>query len=340
MLKIAYFDLGFSKEQYGLFPTRYGGGGVAARYLKEDPEIEFHVFAPSEAFDNVGTSERRDRCWALPSTISDALKKGYPLDAIVGLDIERYDMVMHPHTCASLNHGLYRGPILHFAGFDGKCGHPSNDYVLLYDPSFTPQFGERAKYVRIGKPVPDKCPVRPSPFDSMREQPFLFQCSRLEGCMGAVEAAKACLEAGIKGVFAGPIKEGPLLEYIDGKTTFYLGEIDEVTKLDYCRRASLFSLLYAFWDPPFSQSIIEAQGQGCPIWVNNRGPFLKTYLKHGINGFQADGLNGYSLRGAFDRAADINPEECWKAAREYDTSVMIASFKSAFREIAAEWVPR
>lgn len=331
-MRAAYFDLGFSREQYGLQPTRYGGGAVAARYLKEDPEVDFHVFAPQEAFDNVGPTERADRCHALAFEVTNWLQRGGPLDALSWADqLNQFDLILHPHTCATLNRGAFKAPVVHFAGFDGSCGHPGNDYVLLYDPSFRAQFGERAKYVRIGKPVPPT-------FAPSTKEPFVFQCSRHDDHMNSIEVAKQCLQYGIKGVFAGPIHGTyPLMDYIDGVTTVYVGEIDEATKLDYYRRARLVTLLLT-WSAPFNQTLIEAQGQGTPIYVNRRGPFLETYLKHDLNGFNA-GL--CTLREAFDWAGAVDySRACWAAAREYDTSVMCTTFKAAFNEIVAEWRAR
>ena len=338
-LRVVYLDLGFSKEQYGLQPTRYGGGAVAARHLKEEQDIEFVVFAPREAFDNVGVDEARTRCVVMAPELCDALKRGYPVSEIMG-EGKPYaapDLILHPHTCTTVNRGTYPGPIVHFCGFDGAAGHPGNDYTLLYDPSFTPRFGERAKYVRIGKPVPLTCPQRPRATDSTREQPFVFQCSRHDDHMASVSLAVACRAAGIPVVFAGPIHPGcKLLDHVDGAAVRYLGEVDEQTKLDYCRRAALFSILYA-WDPPFSQSVIEAQGQGCPIYVPRRGPFLSTYLHHGVNGFDAN-LIGLSV--AFAAAQQLSPQDSHRAARAYDSTVMVQSFKAAFREIVAEWRPQ
>lgn len=325
-MRVAYFDLGFSREQYGLQPTRYGGGAVAARYLKEDPEIEFHVFASAEAFENVGPTERLDHCHGLEQNVLDALRGGYPLHAL--LNIGAFDLVMHGHTCATLNKGYYPVPLCHFCGFDGSAGHPGNDYVLLYDPSFKPAFGERAKYVRIGKPVPATWPGYES-----RER-LVFSCSRHDDHMASAELAKRCLAEGFKGVFAGPIHNGyPLLDYIDGKTTVYLGEITEAAKLDWCRRASLFGLLLN-WEAPFNQSVIEAQGQGTPIYTYPRGPFLKSYLQHGRNGFDA---SQYSLTTAHVAADAGVSYASWAAADQYSIPVMIGSFKRAFAEIVAEW---
>lgn len=324
-MRVAYFDLGYSREQYGLQPTRYGGGAVLARYMKEDPDIEFHVFAPAEAFENVGPGERADRCIALSGPTLDALKRGAPLG---GWRMEQYDLVLHPHTCATLNRGSYRGPIVHFCGFGGDAGHPGNDYILLYDLSFRAQFGERAKYVTIGKPVPAQWPGYEG------REPMVVQVSRHDDHMGSVNLAQQCLREGFKGVFAGPIHPGcKLMDHIDGKTTVYLGEISEADKLALYRRASLCGFLFQ-WDPPFNQTIIEAQGQGCPIYVNNRGPFLARYLQHGRNGFDAAEQSLWTAHTAADKDMSF---ASWRAAKAYDVPVMLASFKRAFEEIVAEW---
>lgn len=329
-MKVAYFDLGFSREEYTLQPIRYGGGAVAARYLKEDPEVDFHVFAPSEAFANLGAHERHDRCHGLPLETTNWLQMGGPLDRLAwGDQLARFDLILHPHTCATINRGSYRGPICHFAGFDGSCGHPGNDYILLYNDTFRAQFGERAKYVRIGKPVPATYPGYAG------REPFVFQCSRNDDVMGSIELAKQCLAEGFKGVFAGPIHGNyPLRDHIDGKTTVYLGEIGEAEKLAWYRRASLCGLLHNWPTMPFNQTIIEAQGQGTPIYTRGVGPFLGGYLKHRVNGFEA---GEQSLWTAYTAADEQMSVASWRAAQAYDTPVMVESFKRAFTDIVAEW---
>ena len=328
-MRVAYFDLGYSREQYGLMPTRYGGGGVAARYLKEDPEIDFWVFAPPEAFENIGRGERHDRCFALDAQTCEALKRGHPVSELFNFGTMP-DIILHPHTCETLNRGTLDVPIVQFCGFNGKAGHPRNDYVLLYDDSFTPCFGEKPKYVRIGKPVPEIFIPHP-------KAPYVFQCSRHDDHMNSLELARQCRSYGIQGYFAGPIHNNyPLMSEIDGKVTHYLGEIDEATKLGYERHAQLQCLLLE-WDSPFNQTLIEAQGLGTPIYVKNRGPFINKYLRHGINGFDASKV---SLISAFTSTWIINQKDCWAAAREYDVSVMVRTFKQAFKEIVAEWAAR
>jgi hypothetical protein len=331
LMRVAYFDLGFSREQYGLQPTRYGGGAVAARYLKEDPEVDFHVFAPAEAFDNVGVGERADRCHWMGPAVCEALQRGFPLSNLYNVTyFGPFDLILHPHTCATINRGSWQTPMVHFCGFDSDAGHPGNDYVLLYDPSFKPRFGERAKYVRIGKPVPDT-------FMPRVKEDFVFVCSRHDDHMATAKTAQACLAAGIKGVFAGPIHHNyPLLDHIDGKTTVYLGEIDEATKMDLHSRAQLYSLNHAWPGMPFNQSVIEAQGVGTPIWANGDSVFTRRYLDHGVNGWDSRYV---TLADAFNRSLkqEVAQQDCWRAAREYDVSVMCRTFKQAFTEIVAEW---
>ena len=326
-MKIAYFDLGYSHEQYGLCPTKYGGGGVAARYLKEDPDIEFHIFAQKKSFLNVSFLERVDRCHSLPDNILQAIMNGHSLDSIFNMSDFKFDIILHPHTCASINRGSFKGPVVHFCGFDGTAGHHLNDYILLYDDTFSPKFGEKPKYIRIGKPVPEK-------FNFYPKAPYIFQCSRHDDHMNSIEVAKNCSENHIHGYFAGPIHGSyPLMEYIDNKYTYYLGEIDESTKLGYYRHATLFTLLHK-WNPPFNQSVIEAQAQGTAILVNNQGPFFNKYLKHEINGFDYSKI---SFREAFEKASNISQKACWESAREYDVSVMVNSFKKALSDIHKEW---
>lgn len=334
-IRVAYFDLGHSKEEYGLQPTKYGGGSVLAKYIKEDPDIDFHVFAPAPAFHNVGRGERGDRCHVLHDDACGALRRYASLDGLIPAfqqiwNGELPDIILHPHTCETINRGNLNLPIVHFCGFDGAAGHGGNDYILLYDDTFRPMHGEIAKYVRIGKPVPKE--FRPYP-----KAPYVFQCSRHDNHMASLNLARQCRRFGIQGYFAGPINNGyPLMEGIDGIVTHYLGEIDEATKLGFARHARLFGLLLE-WEAPFNQSIIEAQGLGTPIYVNKRGPFLNKYLTHGVNGFDASLM---SLAEAFDKSLSINQKDCWLAAREYSVEVMIRTFKQAFREIVDEWTAR
>jgi len=111
-IKIAYFDLGFSKEQYGLKPTKYGGGAVAARYLKEEKDIDFHIFAPAESFSNLSDDESGCNCFAVEEKVLDYLKNGVPIDAIDYFRNNTYDIFLHPHSYFTLDFYLTKDSLL------------------------------------------------------------------------------------------------------------------------------------------------------------------------------------------------------------------------------------
>ena len=333
-MKIAYFELGFTSfyEDYSTNPKGYGGGPVFARWAKEllnDENNLFVIFGPKECFQNLSDGERKDRCIALPEDGLKALRNKAPLDSIIG-GLEDFDLVVHHHTCETINMGNLRMPLVHWSGFGrGDAGHPNNDYILLYTPGEKSCFGEKYKYIKIGKPVPKEFIKKIS---NDGDTPFVFQCSRHDDHMNTIEVAKNCLKHKIHGIFAGPIHNNyPLMDFIDNKTTFYLGAIDEKTKLEYTKKATLTTYLHK-WETVFNQSVIESWSVGTPILANNVG-FFKQVLKHGVNGFVYDGNN---FKEAFEAASSLKQEDCWKSAREFSVEEMVASFKKAFEEIIHE----
>jgi len=330
-MKIAYFELAYSEgwyEDYSTNPKGYGGGAVFARWGKEllnDAENEFVLFGPEQAFANLGPTERKDKCVVLRPDILKALRLKLPIDQLIG-GLEEFDLIVHHHTCETINMGNLKMPQVHWSGFGrGDAGHPNNDWILLYTPGEKPVFGEKYKYIKIGKPVPE--------FKIYEKEPFIFQCSRHDDHQNTIEVAKNCLKYGIKGYFAGPIHNNyPLIEYIDNKTTFYLGLISEEEKLDYTKRATLTTYLHN-WETVFNQSVIESWSVGTPILANNVG-FFKYTLKYGVNGFI---YNGQNFEDAFDKAKYfIKQEDCWLSAKEFSVEEMVASFKKAFEEIIKE----
>lgn len=329
-MKIGYFELCYSEgwfEDYSINPKGYGGGAVFARWGKEmlnDADNEFILFGPEEAFRNFGPNERRDKCVALPHSVLKAIRLKLPIDQLIsGLEI--FDLIVHHHTCETINMGNLKMPQVHWSAFGkGDAGHPNNNYTLLYTPGEKSSFGEKYKYIKIGKPV--------GPLEYTVKQPYIFQCSRHDDHMNTREVAQNCLKYGIKGYFGGPIHNNyGLMEFIDNKTTFYLGLISEEEKLLMTKFATLTTYLHK-WDTVFNQSVIESWALGTPILANNVG-FFKYTLKHGINGFAYDGSN---FKEAFDGAAMIDQKSCWLTAKEYSVEEMVASFKKAFEEIIQE----
>ncbi len=324
MIRIAYIDLGLSIESFGLECAGYGGAGVVPRYLKEQKDIEFYCFAPDTAYRHFTELDTRDKCFVLSPEIRDAISKGYPLDKIG--DFSSFDILLTFHGNLYINKGNLKAPLCQLCAFDGKAGSLSNDYILFYDDTFVPLFGEKAKYWTLGKPVPEV-------FQEYKKENFVCQVSRMDTFMNPIETAKNCLKHGIKGIFAGPIhNDYPIKDFMKPGLTEYIGEISEIDKMELYRKARLFCLPH-IWEVPFNQSVIEANGVGTPILVTNRGPFFKKYLKEGINGFA---YNDNFLE-VYNKLDIIKQENCWAAAKPYDVSVMVASLKRAFTEIKSEW---
>ena len=324
MLKIANFDLGFADECYSLNPKKYGGGSVLGRHCKQLDN--FHLFAPAKSFENLNNLDRKENCFILSDKICHALKNGYPID-LVFPDINKYDLILHGHTNFSFNRtNRLEIPVIHWSGFGGDAGHSFNNYILLYRKCFNACYGEKAKYVTIGKDVPKE-------FKEFNERDGIFQATQHCNDFGSIDIAKECIKHGIKGIFAGPIRDYPLLDYIDNKNTFYVGILSEEDKLNYTKKAKLYTLPLK-WEVAFNQSAIEAGGLGTPILATKRGWF-NEYIKDGINGFFYDQTNFLECYRKSDR---IDQRLCWESAREFSIENMVNSFYQAFNEIKNEWI--
>ena len=324
--RIAFFDLGFAKESYKLNSSKYGGGAVVAKYLNQCNDLDFYLFAPEESLIGLGAEDRPERCYPLSEKVCKALRDGYPLDKVIK-NIDDFDIIFHGHTSFSFKTTKkLKPPIVHWSGFDGAAGHPRNDYILLYDPSFVPKFGETAKYFTLGKPVPKE-------FQEYKKEDFVFQCSRMDGTMRPNIAIEECIENGIDIFLAGPIHNNYELR-TKHKLVHYLGEIDEETKIDYYKRAKMFTLLHAWHGLPFNQSIIECQAYGTPFLAPKIGPFFNRYLKEGINGFN---YNSHNFKESWEKCGNIDQRKCWESARKFSTEEMVRTLKIAFEEIIQEW---
>ena len=181
-------------------------------------------------------------------------------------------------------------------------------------------------YITLGKDIPEI-------FVPSNKENFIFQCSRHDSIMNTIEVAKNCLKYKIKGYFAGPIFNNyNLMDYIDNENTFYLGNISEEKKLDYTKRAKLYTLLIQNWTPPFNQSAIEALSMGTPVLANEIG-FLSKIIKDKKNGF----IFNNNFLECFQAAKDIDQQKCYDSVSNYTYVNMIKSFYSAFEKILKDW---
>lgn len=329
-MKILYLELKATDfyEDYSCNPKYYGGGPCFARWAKElmnDSLNEFWIVGPKESFRNLKNTERRDRCIGLDNDALSSIRNG--ISILNFLEANSFDIICHHHTCMSINKNNIVPPVVHWSGFGrGDAGHPNNDYILLYTPGGKPVFGEKYKYIKIGKPVPKE-------FVNIEKEDFIFQCSRHDDHMNTNEVVDLCNNHKVRGYFAGPIHNNyPILSHIDNKHTFYIGSISEEIKLEFTKRARMTTYLHN-WDTVFNQSVIESWGVGTPILANNRG-FFSSVLKDGVNGYF---FNGQNFLDIYNNIHKINQKACWESAKNYSVEEMIESFKRAFEEIVSEW---
>lgn len=328
-MRIAYLDCGVNKwEDYSLNPKRYGGGAVVARYGKELLNNKkgdvFDIFASKDCFDNL--DHHKDNvaaCFPVDDWRLSSIKAGAPLSAHIPR-LAFYDVILHHHDCMTFNMAGLKAPLVHWALMgDGRANHPNTPYSLLYRHNDRAVYG-KTLYVQLGKPIP--------PYAPANKELFLFQCTRHDPHMNSIEVAQQCITWNLKCYFAGPIDPSyPLMDYIDNKNTFYLGAIDDKTKLDYLSRAQLVPLLFK-WDTPFNQSAIEALSVGTPLVVNPRG-FLGELVKDGENGIIYDG----NLMKAWIKATTLDPLKCRASVEKYSALNMIASFRTALQIALNDW---
>lgn len=333
-MKILYIDLNCSGnffESYSCHPKRYGGGGVFARWAKEKLNNDGNIFsivAPRQCFNDLQEWENKRACIPIDDlSVFNYIKSGHPIDKI--FDLNGFDIICTHNILDPINKGKLNIPVVSWSPFgDCKAVHPCYNYSLCYNhtvkiPNYSHQ---KIKPIIIGKPIPKE-------FKVCNKENFIFQCTQHCEDFNTIEIAKNCLEFGIKGIFAGPIHDNyPLKDYIDNKITFYLGEIDEETKLSLTSRAQMYTLVLKS-NVPFNQSAIEANSLGTPILASDKGWF-STYVQEGVNGYI---FNGNNFLENYNKAVNVQQINCYNLAKKYSMEEMIDSYCKSFKEILKEW---
>ncbi len=234
-MKVLYVYLNFTFffESFSIYPKRYGAGAIFARWLKESED--FSILAHPECFADLTRDESREGCLNLGKTHQERLLNGEPLDEVAFLDPTYFDLVVHAHTDIFLNlDGMTAKQAVWTPGLNEKV-HPNHKHLIYfgdYQFPILPNPNIRKHRFTLGRVID---PI----FQPTNKEDFIFTCSRHVPDFCSIELAQFCLSNKIKGIFAGPIQPGyDLLKYIDGKTTFYLGEVSEEVKMHYTRRAA------------------------------------------------------------------------------------------------------
>ncbi len=324
-MKIAYLDLTFTYffEDYSLQPKRYGGGRIFAAYLKEMGD--FHIFAAPQCFENLQPWESRSNCHELSPEQRRLLTMGVPVHTVVE-ELKDYDIILHPHVHVHLNcNGVRAKQVIWQLGV-AEAVHDFHSRVILYNDYQQPRINNpNAKIYKftLGTQIPEV-------FRPHKKEDFIFQCSRHVYDFNSRDVAMFCNKFGIKGYFGGPIDPSyNLLEFIDNKNTFYLGEMSEKDKLDFSSRARLYTLIHN-WPTPFSLSAVEALMNGTPVACTHQG-FWPSLIKDGVNGFFVH--NEPELLKAWEKSAEINQYECYKSILKHNHLSMLDTLYTVFREI-------
>lgn len=327
-MKIAYIDLNHPDffEDYSYAPKRYGGGRIIPGPLMELYQ-NFVIFSDKRSFDNV-RPDKIGQCRILEWESRKAIREGVALKTILP-DAESYDLFFHANTNIHLNlEGLKAQQVIWSVGWSETI-HPTNTHVMFFDQEHQMPLmshGNHAIYpIVIGPKV--------EPFQEYLKEDLIFQCTRHEKCFQSIEVAQLALKYGIKTVFAGPMQHGyPLPNYIDNKTTFYLGQISQEEKISWNKRAKFNTQLQS-WPTCATLSAKESLSYGTAIISLPIGGW-PSFIKQGINGFiiqsEQDFVNAWASRDT------IKQKNCHDTALEYSEDKMIEKLQQAFKTITGE----
>jgi len=323
-MKVAYLDFYVPLfEDYALKPKRYGGGRIFASLLKQHEW--FDIFCAEECANNISKEDRKEAFHFFSKDKRDLALQGYPIINLIP-ELANYDIIVSCYTNVKLNlTGLKAKYIVWSVGYNEDI-HECQEHLMIYNDYQHPKIkgGLKTKIHKfvLGKPIED--------FVEREKSNFIFQCTRHCPEFCSIEVAYACNQAGIKAYFAGPINpDYPLLKYINNVNTFYLGQIDEDTKMHFTKKARLYSLVHN-WPTPFNLSAIEALSVGTPIVTTNIG-FWPSLIKQGVNGFFTYDVNG--IIDAYNKAPSIFQRDCYESALPYSNKEMEMSIVKCFENV-------
>lgn len=316
-------------EDESLYQTGHCGGTCFSRYAKEilnRPGDEFHIYGRKSNFRNLRVDENVNKCVPLNENGLDRIKRGEPVINIIPESVN-WDIIIHNQESWAANTiGLKAKQVCWFT-FVNQTFHPNNDALFLYSEKQNPRILAPTKVyqIKIGKRLFKDRVVKTG-------RDGVFVCTRHDSSMDTNVIIDICNRNRIRVDVAGPIL-GDYKLNVDGKNSFYLGEISENDKINLTAKCRLYGCIQN-WDTIFSLSAIEALGCGVPIIAYNRGCF--SYLiQDGVNGFFFDGSDDSFLR-AYNTSNFIDPELCVNSAEPYSENSMVESFYQQFKRVLSE----
>ncbi len=326
-MNIAYIDLNYEDhfEDFSDLPIKYGGARVVpSALLYNNPN--FHIYANSKCFSNIKDLEILKRCHVLDWPSREKIRSGaYVKDVIPESD--NYDIFFTTATDIKLNltHCRSKKSVIWSIGMQEGI-NPENKHLVCFSYQYQhPRLQHNNHIIHhavIGPKVPN--------YQEYKKEDMIFQCTRHNKLFSSIEMAGLAIKNGVKTVFGGPIENGyDLLSYIDNKTTFYLGEVDYQTKVEYYKKSKFVSSLNTY-PTCATLSAKEAMSYGCAVLATPVGEW-PYYVLEGFNGFivndERSFLNAWSQR---DSIKQIN---CWNTAYQHREEKMVSEFNGIFENI-------
>jgi glycosyltransferase involved in cell wall biosynthesis len=322
-MKIAYIDLNHHDhyESYSINPKKYGGGRVFASWAKEKIN-NFHIFSVEKSFEDVTSDEKINHCHVITQDQINRIKAGEEILTVIP-ECKDIDIFVHHFSNIFIN--TDKAQIVWAVGY-GEPINPNIKHLMLYSKNrqncYILNKNCNIYDVSIGVDFPDT-------FIEYTKEDFIFQCTRHVEEFGSIEVAKFCNMHNIKCIFAGPIGSNyPLLNFINNKNTYYIGQISEQDKISYTKKAKFCTFIHN-WNTPFNLSAIHSLGYGTPIIARPIG-FWPDLIQHTNNGFL---VNSYDdIYNAWQNRNNVHQLNCFNSVKnKYDINSMINSFESAIK---------
>jgi glycosyltransferase involved in cell wall biosynthesis len=208
--------------------------------------------------------------------------------------------------------------------------------------------------VPLSVPVPDEPPL-----PSSARSDFVLLLARLCELKGVDTALRACRDAGLPLVLAGPVAGMPdaaalaaaladphhpvhthpdlpwftehVQPLLDGERARWIGSVAGTEKDRLVReaRAVLFPIR---WEEPGGTAVCESLAAGTPVVAMARG-CLPSLVDHGRTGFLATDEAGFTA--ALGRIAEIDPAVCAaEARRRFAPAVMASRYEELYSDAA------
>jgi glycosyltransferase involved in cell wall biosynthesis len=290
--------------------------------MLNDKNNSFKIFALSESFSSY-TQEDNQNKYILNENQINALNLFYPIkDVLYDIDLSNTDIIMFHHDSFTLNTQGLKAKKIYWPLVSNSTCHPNNDMMLLYSKDLRCYYDPirtRVRLFQIGVNVPEV-------FTEYQKEDLIFQCTQHVDTFNSIEVAKKALDINYKAFFAGPIFDNyNLLDYIDNKNTFYLGQISEEEKIQYMKKAKFSTFLHKH-ETPFNLSIIESMAYGVvPICMPNK--FFGSIIN--------DRSNGFLYKGSFGEIIELYDEKmqnlAYQTAKIFSKENMINSFILALK---------